>query len=295
MAPKRKTYIKNCTGNGCENEKKKSHRMLFRVIFYVLTACFAFAVVYMLFFSTQMQISNVEIQGTKELDRQEIINIVEQKLEGKYLNIFPKNNYIIFSKSSINRDLADRFKKIRSIEVRKNFPDSVIVNIDEHDSLLIWCRNDQDCYMLDEDGVAYSKADFDSPELQQNKLLQINDQSNSEVILGSQVIGQDYEEYILSIKNQFAQLGVNTENVLFTPSRMAEEVHVKSQEGYDMLLSTQFSLESSLKTLSAVLKKEIPKEKIAQLEYIDLRSEYKAFYKYKNSEENKDQENPENK
>lgn len=285
MAPKRKTYIKNCTGDDCGVERKKSHKLFLRVSFYGLSLVFICLMIYMLFFSIEMQINKVEIIGTRELDESEIKTLVEDHLKGKYLNLLSKNNYLLASGSIIHRELTDKYKKIRNVSVEKKFPDTIKINIDEHDSLMVWCKRESECYLLDEDGVAYNSADFNSPELMQNKLLQINDQSSADVTVGTKIMEQDYEQYLLNIKTELEKLNINIEDTFSTPSRMAEEIQVKSINGFNINFSTQFTLDSAMKTLSAVLKKEIPKEKIAELEYIDLRSEYKAFYKFKSIQE----------
>lgn len=297
MAPKRKTYIKNCTGLDCEKEKKKAHDVFLRISFFLLTSIFFCLSLYMLFFSAEMEVTEIKITGTKELNDFQLQQEVESSLEGKFFGLLPKDNYLLVSRGRVEKMLAEKYKKIRSVRVEKRFPDTLTISIDERDSLLVWCKGENECFMLDEDGVAYNAADFNSPELTQNKLLTINDRSSSEVLIGSEVIKKSYEDYILKIKDELGKLGVETESNFYVPSRMAEEIEIRSIGGYSILLSSQFTLESAMKTLAIVLEKEIPKEKISQLEYIDLRSEYKAFYKYKNSpdseQQNSDQQNSE--
>lgn len=276
-------------------ERKNAHHMFLRASFYFLSFIFACLVVYMLFFSVEMQITKIEVTGTKELDNSELMRMINEDLQSATLGFLPKNNYILVSNGRIEKLLSDKYKKIRSVKVEKKFPDTIVANVDERDSLLVWCQQEDKCFLLDEDSIAYSVADFNSPELTQNKLLRINDRSNSDVFLGSSVIKKSYEEYVLSAKDEFGKLGINIENNFYVPSRMAEEMEIRSVDGFSILLSSQFTLNSAIKTLDMVLKKEITKEKITQLEYIDLRSEYKAFYKYKNSgnaeQQNNEQQN----
>ncbi|EKD58577.1 MAG: hypothetical protein ACD_56C00093G0001 [uncultured bacterium] len=282
MAPKRKTYIKNCTGEGCESSVfVQSNKMIGKVLFYVLLVLFVSSLIFILFFSMQMQINNIEITGTHELDAQVLKNNLESDLQGKYLNIVPKNNFLFISTGRVQKKLQEDYRKIRSVSVEKKFPDSITISIDEHEALLVWCRYDTECYLLDEEGVAYGKADFDSAQLSQNNLLKIGDDSDLEVAIGSKIMDSAYEGYALSLEGALQSLGIEVEDQYYTPSRMAEEIKVKSTSGYWIYFSTQFSQESSIKTLAAVLKKEIPKEKMSELEYVDLRSEYKAFYKFK--------------
>lgn len=275
-------YIKNCTGNDCDGKERVSQSFLV-IVFYTLLVCFVGVLVYVLFFSLYLNVANVTISGTKELNSQEIQQVVNDSLQGKYLGLIPKNNFLFVSQDKIENLLSENYKKIRSLRVSKKFPDTVNIDIDERKALLVWCSAEK-CYLLDENGAAYGEADFSSPELTGNNLLQINDTSGREVIVGTNVIEPSYEQYVLSIKDAMSAVGFETTGQYYTPSRMAEEINVKTSQDSALYFSTQFPLESAMRTLSTVLKKEIPEDKRGEIAYIDLRNENKAFYKFKNVE-----------
>ncbi|KKQ53631.1 MAG: hypothetical protein US70_C0001G0035 [Parcubacteria group bacterium GW2011_GWD2_38_11] len=275
-------YIKNCTGNDCEEEKKAS-RFFSVFIFYTLLVCFIAVTGYVMFFSQHLQITSIVVSGTKELDGQEIQQIVSDSLAGKYLGIIPKNNFLFVSQGKFENLLNDKFKKIRTLSVIKKFPDTVNIDIDERKALLVWCSNEK-CYLLDENGTAYSEADFSSPELLGNNLLQINETNGREVVIGTKIIEPFYEQYVLAIKDALRIDGFEITGQYFTPSRMAEEINVKTNQETEFYFSTQFSLDSAMRTLTTILKKEIPEDKKSEIAYIDLRNENKAFYKFKNIE-----------
>jgi cell division septal protein FtsQ len=275
-------YIKNCTGEDCESERSHSN-IVSKIIFYTLLLCFVGVLFYVLFFSQCLQVSNITVAGTQELDNEELQQLVEQSLEGKYLRVIPKNNFLFVSQKKVEGLLIGNFKKIRHVSVIKKFPDTVEIGIDERRALLVWCANEK-CYLLDEQGAAYSEADFSSPELMQNNLLQINDTSGLAVTIGSQVIQPAYEQYVLRLKDSLASVGFEVTGQYYTPSRMAEEINAKTTEETEFYFSTQYPLESAMKTLTTIFKKEIAENKKGELAYVDLRNENKAFYKFKSIE-----------
>lgn len=277
-----KKYIKNCTGEQCEEEKADPN-IASRIVFHALSVCFICVSGYTLFFSEHLKVTNIEITGNNEIGKQEIQQEIENLLQGSLMGVIPKNNFLFISHKKIEQVLTDDFKKIRTVEVTKKFPDTVNIVIDERKALLVWCFADK-CYLLDEEGYAYSVADFSSPELTQNHLLQINDESGREVSIGTKVIEPAYEQYVLSVKDALAAAGFNVTDQYWTPSRMAEEINVKTDQDLEFYFSTQFDLKSALKTLTTILKKEIPEEKRTEVAYFDLRNENKAFYKFKNVE-----------
>lgn len=275
-------YIKNCTGERCEGENVSSN-IASTIVFYALLACFVGVSVYVLFFSQYLQIANISINGVKELNSQEVQQVVDDSLGGKYLGLIPKNNFLFISQEKTENLLMGNFKKIRTVKVIKKFPSEVNIDIDEREALLVWCASEK-CYLLDENGVAYSAADFSSPEIVQNNLLQISETSGREVAIGTKVIEPSYEQYVLGIKGALSAVGFNATDQYFTPSRMAEEIKVKTDQESEIYFSTQYPLESALRTLATVLKKEIAEDKRGDLAYIDLRNENKVFYKFKNVE-----------
>ena len=291
-----KRYIQNCTGGACGDSKhKESNRIVMRIIFYILTILFASVVVYLLFFSAQMKVNTITITGTQELDSGEIQQKIQESLQGNHLKFIPKNNFLFISQRGIEKQIKDEYKKIRSVTIVKKFPDTVNIEIDERKGLLVWCRNAESCFLLDENGIAYSAADFNSPELTQNNLLQINDNSAAEVLLGDKIIADDYEKYLLAIADLLKNIGVEIEGQYSTPSRMSQEIQVRSMKGFTLNFSTQFELDSALKTLAVILKKEIPEDIQGNLAYIDLRSENKVFYKLNTAPEPTETENVEEK
>lgn len=276
-------YIKNCTGDGCENNESSS-KLFSRIVFFTLLVCFVGVSVHVLFFSQYLQVANITVTGNLELSNQEIHQSVEDSLQGKYLGVIPKNNFLFISQKRIESLLSGNFKKIRSVVMVKKFPDTVDITIDERKALLVWCSAEK-CYLLDEKGVAYNEADFASAELVQNHLLQISDTSGRAVKIGEKIIEPAYEQYVLNIKDALAAVGFNTTEQYSTPSRMAEEINVKTDQESEFYFSTQFDLQSALRTLTVILKKEIPQEKRSDIAYIDLRNENKVFYKFKNTEQ----------
>ena len=276
-------YIQNCTGPECRREDSAHSRLISRIIFYVLLSAFVGVSIYVVLFSPYLQITNISISGTQELDPAEIQNVITQFQGEKFFKIIPKNNFLFMSQSRIGDALKNDFKKIRNVRVIKTFPDTISIAIEERKALIVWCAGDQ-CYLIDENGVAYNTADFNSPELAQNNLLKIDDESSAPVEIGSEILDQAYVQYALSIKDALKAEGFEPDGDYSTPSRMASEIKVHTANGNQIFFSTQFSLDSAITALTLVLKKEIPQDQQSNLDYVDLRTENKVFYKMKNSD-----------
>ena len=64
-------------------------------------------------------------------------------------------------------------------------------------------------------------------------------------------------------------------------SRFADELRVKTKGGWQIYFGTRIPLEASLEALQLLFEKELPEERHGDLEYIDLRTENRVFYRYK--------------
>ena len=286
-------YIQNCTG-GKQNPKfSLVLDFISRVVFNILFIAFLVVLNYILFFSHVLEITDVKIVGNEVIGTEEIEKTFDEYAQKKILNILPRNNFLLISEHSVRNLLLENFKRIKSVEVVKKFPQSVEIKIQERKALLIWCSG-QDCFFIDEDGDAYAKVDFSLPEIAQNDLIKIDDLSASAVNVGESITNPSYEQYVLDMKKALENIGFDPTSY-HTPSRVADEINVRTQQGPEFYFSTQFPLDSAMRAFSVVLEKEIPEDQHDNVAYFDLRSENKVFYKFKQMEVENAQENaPEN-
>lgn len=277
-----------------KKEKNISNPVFARIIFHLLVFVFVGAIIYILFFSSFLEIKKVSIEGIAELNYENVYQKSREPLSEKYFYFIPKNNLILISKNEIEKKLLENFKKISEADVQKNFPDTIVVKITERKALLVWCSGDP-CYIVDKNGYAYTGADFESEEVKQNNLLSVRDNSAKPIKIGEKVLDEDYIDFIISIKDKLErEIGVTVNGEYQTGSKIADEVKVKTEEGWEIYFSSGLSMENSLRTLKIFLDKEIDQEKRFKLEYIDLRAENKVYYKFKEEKnENKDQNNKE--
>ena len=198
-----KMYIKNCTGN--ENAKKMPGRssiflnMISRFIFYMLLISFFGVSFYMFFFSGYLKMNNIKITGNNEINSFDIQNSLSGYLQGNFLKIIPKDNFLFISEKKVSELLKNNFKKIRAVTVSKEFPDSISINIDERKAVLVWCSGEK-CFLIDENGTAYSVADFNSSEISQNHLIRINDMSERDIARGQKITDYYFVQYVIGIK-----------------------------------------------------------------------------------------------
>lgn len=262
---------------------------LSRFLYWVLLLLFIGVTIYVFFFSDFMKVQSFSIEGVEELPYEEVLGEVKSKVEGKYLGLIEKNNLLLISKSRIKSDLLNRFKKIKSAEVRKEFPSSVCVKIEERSSLIVWCSGGP-CYIIDERGLAYTGIDPDAPEIIENNLIKIIDKGAQPVSVGEKVLTEDEVAFLLELREEFrGEIKLNIYDEWETPSIIAEEVRIKTSEDWYIYFSTQVPPNKAIRTLKTFLEEEISAiKKRKKLEYVDLRTENKVYYKMKVEEKSEE-------
>jgi cell division septal protein FtsQ len=275
------------------HEKKKKGLTLGRFFYWIAFLAFLGGIAYSLFFAGFLSVSKIEISGLRELDEKNVREAAESEIAGKYLKFIEKNNLLLIRGKSIEGGLKGRFAKIESADVRKKFPDTLIISIKERESAIILCTG-AECFMVDEGGTAYSRTDYSLPEISENRLVILKDLSSKNIDAGSIVFSADYLGYIRKIEEKIgANFDFRTEKEYETPSRISADIRAKTKEGWMIFFNENIDLEKEIDMLKVVLDEKIG-DKRKDLEYVDLRSDNKVYYKFRQGsqeEVNKEENN----
>ena len=243
---------------------------------------------YTLFYSSFLDITKVEISGLEKLSDGQLRGDVETALSGKYPNGISRRNFIFLDKNALGAGLADKYKRIETISVEKEFPDTLKIAIKERKLLLILCSGDH-CYTLNEKWLAYPAENFSSEVLKKENIITLKDLGGAAVVEDTQPLEDDFVQFILDVRNALPkETGVNLTMEYETPNRMSGDLKVETTEGWKIYLSKDMGLENEIFMLKAILDKKINGDQRKDLEYIDLRINDKAFYKFKDGTSSND-------
>lgn len=271
-----------------------------KIIFRLVFLAFWGVVFYVLFLSGKLSANSINISGIKTLDQAKILDEVNSQISGKYGGIIDRNNLIIIRSGKIEKMLMADFKRIKKAEVRKKFPNSINVDIFERKLSLLFCGNGP-CFFLDESGDAYELADPDNLNPEEKQIPILKDNSGKDAYEGENVFDSQYINYISEIAPELkSNMDIDLENNYETPSRVSGDIRTKTKEGWQIYFNSEIDLEKEIGMLKLVLSEKISQEMRPGLEYVDLRSDNKVFYKFKdgtvqeavNSDEQKTQEQP---
>lgn len=260
-----------------KRNKTNFGRWIYRAAF----LAFFGVIIYIIFFSGKLSVTAVFVSGESELDPNLIISRINSRLDGKYLGVVDRNNILLMRSGKMEDDLRSGFKKIENVEIKRKFPGTILINIQERQTPVIFLGGDRG-FLVDENGIAYDEFHPEAPQASGNASIILRDNSASEVNLGEAVFEKDYIAYLVGIRESMKkEAGIDVDNNYETPSVVSSDVRVKTAEGWKVYFNTDINLKKELDMLNVSLKNKIDEARRPELEYVDLRSDNKVFYKFK--------------
>lgn len=266
------------------SSKKLSFSKVGKFLYALVLLVFLGAIVYSIFFSQFLVITKIKVSGTENLDPAEIRKIAETEITGNFLNFIPRNNILLAGKKSIEKNILAKYKYAEKVEIKKEFPGSLTIQVKERKISLILCGAGS-CGVIDGSGTVFAEADFEKNELGENNLPVLYDDGNKSFAVGEVIFDQDRISYLPGIREKIKSgLGIDMERELHTPQIASGDIRAKTAEGWQVYFDENIPLDKEIGVLKIVLENKIDQNKRTELEYVDLRAGNKVYYKFKNSE-----------
>ena len=239
---------------------------------------------YLICFSSIFQIKDIKISGNQKIQTQDIENLIKEKISKKLL-FFPQKSIFLIKPNEILSSISEKFFQADSINLKRKFPSTLIVEVKEREPIGIWCQalpsfpsenlggQEENCFYIDKEGIIFEenalKAEF----------VIKSEKRGNQAFLGEKVIEKELLESIFEIQRKLKEvLEIDVEEIIVLEK---EKINAKTLEGWDIYFNPGGDIDWQLTKLSLVLEKEIPSERRKDLEYIDLRFGNLAPYKYK--------------
>lgn len=232
-----------------------------------------FLIIFSIFlYLPKLKIKEIEINGNENLTGKTRI-IVNEELNKKILFLIPKNNFFIFKKSNLKEKILQTITSIKTVEINKNFPDTIILNIKERTEVGAYCADEEmlKCFSLDEEAMIFEERAVSGDE---KKLIFIASTSTTVAKQNERVVDKktfaellyfsDSAEKIFGLKARKIILNKNEYNVFF-------------ENSFYVIINKE-QINSAFENLKLILESQI-RDKKNNLEYIDLRFQNKAFFK----------------
>ena len=239
---------------------KKASLSTSRILLIISLLLIVAGLSYLFFFSDIFKIKKLEINGNQKISSEEIEALIN--------NSISKSIFLIKTKT-IKESLLSNFVLIDKAKVKKIFPDSLEIIVQEKLPVANWIQNDR-VFLLDNKGIIFEESEM-------GRLLKLSGFTLS-LDLGSIVINPKELTIILDIKSRIDALNIPLERINIISS---DRLDIQVEQGWEIYLDPQKDIPWQITKLSSVLEKEIPPEYRKNLQYIELRFGNSVPFRYK--------------
>jgi cell division protein FtsQ len=215
---------------------------------------------FVIFFSGIFKVKRIEVLGEERIQKEDFKKFLESKIEAK--NIF------LINLVPIKNEILKNFPQISFVEIKRKIPSTLVFKITERKEVAAICQK-EDCYLIDKEGIVFER------EGDQGILKIERENFGGEIKLGDRVIEKEILEKIFEISKKI-EFGIEKVSII-----SEDNLHFKTSQGFEIFIDPQKDIDWQLTKLKVALENAIPKEKIGDLEYIDLRFGNFAYPKYK--------------
>ncbi len=242
----------------------------------LLWVIFLSVMIYVFFFSPYLFISHIEVKTSQQVSQNEVFSLVEPLLESRRFFVFPSKNFFFVPKEKIRGVLLTEYPVIREVNVERSFPQSVIVELEERDKLLLWCSGGP-CVLVEGEKVWFQEKSLDSR--YDTLRLSVIDTSALPFSITEPLPAGEYLHYFASLRDAFPkELGQTLLPQATTPSRFSRELRVTTNEGWALLVSIDIPLEETMLSLRAFFEKRQYEEQGPPLSLVDARVPGRIFF-----------------
>lgn len=249
---------------------------------------------YFFIFSSFYNITNIEVQGNKIISTDDVLDIVHEQLGSHRLLVFNSRNIFVFDKQKLKKKISAKVVT-DSLRIDKILPNTLKISITEKLAVLKWVANDEE-YLTDSNGIVIKKfykktlpklfqldinpnLNTASQEIpaESGSFIKVSNQANQNVNLNDKVLSPEDVQFVLNLWEEFNNFDYLRIISLSVPSSLPPYLEVKLESGCKIYFNLVDSLEKQISRLHLLIDKDIKKENLYTIDYIDLRLGQKTY------------------
>lgn len=276
-----------------ENLRKRRRQKRIKYGIFFLFFMLVVGVISYLSHLPKVRVTEVELKGGLLVTQKEIEKETLEYMKGSYFWLFPRNNSFLYPQNSLEKNLADKFKRIETIKVSLEGLNKLVVDITERKPVAIWCRENkisvatttdvakqdkEQCYFIDLFSTIFAEA----PNFSGDAYFKYYGLVTKEYPIGEKFIASTTE--FVDINNFIEAVKKLDIKPIYLLGRGENEYSLVLYGGGEIYFDVKKSITLAYNNLETLLKSpelSIGKTGFLPVEYIDLRYGNKLFYKLK--------------
>lgn len=242
-------------------------------IIIVLIALFICFILWFLYFSTSLRITEISIDGLGRVPNEEVYALVEEQIGSKKFFILPQKNLFLFDELEFFNLLKNKYR-FEEVIISKSWPHKLEIKIKEKPFACIWNEGDK-YYYVDSDG--FILEEINPLDIKKEKYTLIRNESEKKISDYKIQVDKKYMESAQELFRKLgdSSLGINIEKFIIDEN--IDTIKLKTEEGVKISFSTKNDLNKQIEKLIIIIREKL-KEDFATKKYIDLRFGDKVYY-----------------
>ena len=138
--------------------KKKQKAKRIKLLVYCLLFLVSCTILVSFFRWEKFLINEVVLAEEIAIDREEILDAVQEKLSGYYFYVIPKSNALIYRRGLTKERLVEEFPRFKSLDLNLDGFNKLIISGTEYEPFALYCVTSDNCYFLNENGFIFRQA-----------------------------------------------------------------------------------------------------------------------------------------
>lgn len=270
------------------SEKYKKKRRRHRFFWGIAAGVFAFALLLGAFWvvaeSPVFRIDRFVVTGNEVVASSDIMALLQSDAAAHrtfWSSLLGTRNLLIWPNAIATSEAAS-IPEIASVSLEKDFGNHTLVaSVTERKPLAIWCEmpgtnasgdpsGNESCFWFDDTGTIFARAfDTAGPEI-----FAVHDYSQTGLHINGKILPDIFTGNMISILDALRQSGIVVKEIALNNLAL-QEIDVATYNGPTLYFSLRFSALEDLPVLQELM----AKPNFGSLQYVDFRTENRAYYK----------------
>ncbi len=273
-------------------QKRRRARLAALGMLVIASAALAYAV-HAISYLESLSIHDIRIAGVEKIEPSIIKTYVESKLADEGFRYFSKRNIFLYPRAEIETGIVAAFPRVKTAQLSRAaiLSQELVVSIEEREQYALWCKplpNDSaetglpaaDCYALDESGLIFT-ALATSTEKDTRTIYRFTGGVDSEPI-GTHLVPKYFAATLALLQTLQNDTGLIPYHIELLRD---EDFHVHVSQGFYIKMSLGQDGLALSRNLELVLASDALRDRIGDIEYVDMRFGNRVYYKMKGGEQ----------
>ncbi len=238
--------------------------------------------IHLVSYISPLSIERITVSGAEKIDPAIIETYIDSQLSDGSFHYFSRRNIFMYPKEVREAGVVTSFPRVKSARLSRDgiVSRDLLVAIEERMPYALWCRSEEDCYALDDTGFIFTASATSTH----------GEYESAYIFTGGVDGGPIGARFIPGqMPSILALLRVLQQETNLIPSRVDiladQDFNVTLEQGFFVKASFGQEPETLARNLDLVLSSEALRDRIADIEYIDLRFGNRVYYKMKGEEQ----------